>query len=191
MPTLADLAQKYWICDVVIRSEIHMPSQCQENRISFQPKLSKNEINLELLKEYPYEVVEGKSAEDGSLNTIYKCTYPEWDKEFGRTWNMLDHARTHKGIKPYKWQWWVRSFTQKGNLKKHLKQHLEPTLNQRKKFKCPYCPSRYTEKYNYNVSNSVSDLCIIFPAFGLLSESQLNCMSIGASEEITSWEVQS
>ena len=89
---------------------------------------------------------------DGTITVIYVCKFEECNKKFTRTWNFLDHARTHKGIKPYKCQWCVKRFTQKGNLKKHLKQHLEPTLEERKKYKCRYCSSRYTEKYNYNVS---------------------------------------
>lgn len=89
---------------------------------------------------------------DGTITVIYVCKFEECNKKFTRTWNFLDHARTHKGIKPYKCQWCVKRFTQKGNLKKHLKQHLEPTLDERKKYKCRYCSSRYTEKYNYNVS---------------------------------------
>lgn len=152
MPTLAQLAQEYWICDAVMRSEFHTPATWEESLISFKPRLSKNEINLELLKEFPYEAIDVKSPEDGTMSTIYKCKVEGCDKEFGRTWNMLDHARTHKGVKPFQCKWCTRSFTQKGNLKKHLKQHLEPTLNQRKKFKCQFCSSRYTEKYNYNVS---------------------------------------
>lgn len=152
LPTLAQLAQEFWICDAVMRSEFHTPATWEESLISFKPRLSKNEINLELLKEFAYETIDVKNPEDGTLSTIYRCKAEGCDKEFGRTWNMLDHARTHKGVKPFQCKWCPRSFTQKGNLKKHLKQHLEPTLNQRKKFKCQFCSSRYTEKYNYNVS---------------------------------------
>lgn len=81
-----------------------MPTTCQENRI-LQPKLSKNEYNLEMLKEFPYETRDIKNLQDGTISTIYKCGHPGCDKEFGRTWNMLDHARTHKGVKPFQCKW--------------------------------------------------------------------------------------
>lgn len=136
------------------RFEKHAVQQASSCHQIFEekPKISKNEINLQLLKEFDYETIQVPSADGAESSTIYKCTFEGWNKEFTRTWNMLDHARTHKGVKPYKCQWCPRQFTQKGNLQKHLKQHFEPTLNLRKKFKCLFCSSRYTEKYNYNVS---------------------------------------
>ena len=114
-------------------------------------KSSKSGINPDDLKELDYETYE-KSLSDGSSIKMYKWTYPEWTKEFNRVWGILDHGRTHKGIKPYSCKWWSKKFTQKGNLAKHLKQHYDPSLEQRKRFICPYCPCKYTEKYNYKVS---------------------------------------
>jgi len=92
--------------------------------------------------------------EDGSDVIIYVWEFNSCHKKFTRTWNLLDHARTHKGIKPYECQYWKRRYTQKGNLRKHLKQHLEPTLKSRKKFFCSLWSSRYTEKYNYKVNST-------------------------------------
>lgn len=130
-----------------------------------KPKISKNEINLQLLKEFDYETIQVPNTDGNEPETIYKCTFEGWSKEFTRTWNMLDHARTHKGVKPFKCQWCPRQFTQKGNLQKHLKQHFEPTLNMRKKFKWLFCSSRYTEKYNYNVSIFFNKLVSISSLF--------------------------
>jgi len=50
-------------------------------------------------------------------------------KNFSKIWNFLDHARMHLGLRPYQWQVWKSSFTQKGNLKKHMKVHLKDFNN--------------------------------------------------------------
>jgi len=149
MASLEQLAEKYCLC---INSDgAGFPVTQPSYERSFQ-KLSKNDVNLELLKEFEFETTEVQDPKDGTISTIYKCRFGRCDKQFNRTWNMLDHARTHKGVRPFKCQWWSKRFTQKGNMRKHLKQHVAPTLNERKKFKCEICSSRYTEKYNYNVS---------------------------------------
>jgi len=70
------------------------------------------------------------------MKNIYICRYGKWEKEFLRIWNFLDHLRMHEKIKPFGWRYCERSFTQKGNLKKHEKQHLVPNIKDRKKFKC-------------------------------------------------------
>ncbi|CAI2383152.1 unnamed protein product [Moneuplotes crassus] len=92
-----------------------------------------------------------KEDSKGTVVTIFVCKFQDCEKTFTRSWNFLDHARTHLGIKPYSCPHCPRSFTQKGNLKKHMKQHSEPTLENRKKFVCTHCSSRYTEKYNLKV----------------------------------------
>ena len=116
-------------------------------------KMSKNDINLELLKEFEYDTEMREIEGEEELQTIYICRFHNWNKEFTRTWNILDHARMHRGIKPYKWDYWLKEFTQKGNLRKHLKTHLVPNIDQRKRYKCEYCDSSYTERYNYKVSS--------------------------------------
>jgi len=60
---------------------------------------------LELLKEFQYETQDVKNDTDGIVITLYKCKFKGCDRQFNRTWNMLDHARTHKGVKPYLCQW--------------------------------------------------------------------------------------
>lgn len=115
-------------------------------------KLSKSDMNLELLKEYEYATEEREQEGEDKPITIYICKHKNCNKEFTRTWNILDHARMHKGVKPYKCNFWMKQFTQKGNLRKHLKTHVMPNLEQRKRYKCEFCDSSYTERYNYKVS---------------------------------------
>lgn len=83
----------------------------------------------------------------------YICTHDGCGKEFSKTWNLLDHARMHEGIKPYSCDLCDKSFTQKGNLRKHyIIQHSSESLEARKKFKCSKCSCSYTERYNLVVS---------------------------------------
>jgi hypothetical protein len=119
--------------------------------ISSRLKMSKSDFNIQLLKEYAYTTEEKGVDENGKPQIIYICKFDNWNKEFTRTWNILDHARMHKGIKPYHWDYWGKKFTQRGNLKKHAKTHMIPNVDQRKRYRCEFCGSSYTERYNYRV----------------------------------------
>jgi hypothetical protein len=61
--------------------------------------LSKNELNLEMLKQFRY-TTETRNLPNGRYQTVYVCKKEGCDKEFMRTCNLLDHARMHSGIKP-------------------------------------------------------------------------------------------
>ena len=55
-------------------------------------------------------------------------------------------------VKPHVCKYCSKGFTQKGNLKKHLKTHEVPLVGNRKRYQCEYCNRKYTERYNYRVS---------------------------------------
>ena len=124
----------------------------KDSSLQFDKKMSKSDINLELLRKFEYETVLRNVDGEDKPQTIYICKFDNCNKEFTRTWNILDHARMHKGVKPFSCDFCLKQFTQKGNLRKHLKTHLIPSINQRKRYKCEYCDSSYTERYNYKVS---------------------------------------
>lgn len=121
------------------------------HQMESENKISKSDMNLELLKEFEYTTETRHPEGEEKPIIVYICKHKNCNKEFTRTWNILDHARMHKGVKPYKCNFCMKQFTQKGNLRKHMKTHVMPSLEQRKRYKCEFCDSSYTERYNYKV----------------------------------------
>lgn len=151
----------WWDLPMLLMSSVGKSSQnnnlggeglTDEKNMESKNKVSKSDMNLELLKDYEYTTEEKVPAGEDKPVTVYICKYKNCNKEFTRTWNILDHARMHKGVKPYQCNYCMKTFTQKGNLRKHLKTHVMPSLDQRKRYKCEFCDSSYTERYNYKVS---------------------------------------
>ena len=116
------------------------------------PTITKEEIYEKLLRPFKHEKYMKRDPVNNKFRVYYVCKYINCDKEFTKTWNLLDHVRMHEGIKPYQCSLWRKSFTQKGNLKKHLKQHTLKSLKERKRFTCEICNKKYTERYNLIVS---------------------------------------
>ena len=121
----------------------------RENQIS-----ETNLRNLEQLKDYPYSTEIRQSSKSGKDFIMYICEFDGCKKEFLRTWNLLDHVRMHQGVKPYVWDYCPKTFTQRGNLKKHLTKHYNPSIESRRKFLCRFWSSKFTERYNYKVSSN-------------------------------------
>ena len=88
---------------------------------------------MKLLKDYDCKI-EQRRNKKGGITTYYICTYENCKKEFTRTWSILDHARMHVGIRPYSCKICGRSYTQKGNMLKHMKRHDEPPINTRRSY---------------------------------------------------------
>ena len=134
------------------KSNFENYKQLRKAAIQSNPEITKEEIYEELLKPFQHEKVKIWDQSLSRFKISYICRYDGWDKEFTKTWNMLDHVRMHEGIKPHTCQIWGDAFTQKGNLKKHnLIQHSSKSLKERKKFQCSFCNRRYTERYNLMV----------------------------------------
>ena len=76
---------------------------CEEEKDikSRGPKNTKSDVNLELLEEFDYDTEVRGTELDGKPLTIFICKYQSCNKEFTRTWNILDHARMHRGVKPF------------------------------------------------------------------------------------------
>ena len=112
--------------------------------------MAKSKINAKFLLNYRCKVEERRNS-NGGLTTFYTCGYEGWNKEFTRTWSILDHVRMHEGVRPYVCKYCSRSYTQKGNMIKHMRRHIEPDVYTRRAYICEFCNHGYTEKYNLKV----------------------------------------
>ena len=151
------LIEKYWLCD--LRSQSNQILDISQLTSEHPEKLEypksyeeKEELYLKLLIGYKYEIVSYYDNDKEKEITFYKCKYEDCDKQLLKPWNLLDHVRMHEGVKPYLCQWWGKRFTQKGNLKKHARQHVNPDVNDRKRYSCRFCGKGYTERYNLKVN---------------------------------------
>lgn len=125
---------------------------------SYSKFYSKRLQLYEDLKGYNYEMTERRDPRNFKLRKIYTCKENDCNREFTIVWNLLDHLRMHKGVKPYKWQDCGKRFTQMGNYKKHLRTHTGRNINDRKVYRCEVCLRSYTERYNLRVSFKLSIL---------------------------------
>ena len=78
---------------------------------------------LPILEGYNYSISYLPSKGPRRRKRVIYWKHPGWDKYFTKAWNFADHAKMHLGVKPYKWNLCNVKFTQKGNLKKHMKVH--------------------------------------------------------------------
>ena len=136
-------------------SSVYTPYSEGVSKSARQSNLSKSKVNVQLLKNYQWEV-EKRKNENGGITTVYICKYEGCDKEFTRTWSILDHVRMHEGVRPYVCKYCSRTYTQKGNMIKHMRRHTQPNVDSRRAYICEFCNHGYTEKYNLKVLHTVS-----------------------------------
>lgn len=112
-------------------SSLNLFSQLSETKIS-QPTTLPENCNP-ILKGFKFEYKPCKNAIRNKR--IIVCKYDNCNKEFTKSWNFLDHARMHEGLKPFVCDICGKSFTQSGNMKKHRKQHAVDDIDKRKIYK--------------------------------------------------------
>ena len=112
------------------------------------------------LRGYKYKIIYTNEA--NRRKTHFKCTFEGCHKVFSKTWNFLDHARMHEGMKPFVWDVCSKTFTQKGNMLKHKRQHTMPDVEDRRSYSWTCCHKKYTEKYNLKVSFICLILGVVF-----------------------------
>ena len=110
--------------------------------------LTKFAVELKNFDKSWYEVESRNSQIKKDPLKIYTCKVNNWGKEFKRIQNLVMHLRVHFNVKNYFCQFWTKSFTQKGNLEKHMKQHLKPRLFERKDTNCKYYHSKFIWRVN-------------------------------------------
>lgn len=145
------------LCDVTSNEWNETFKSFEKSRHTHTGKIGKNRQSkehecIEILKEYKYEIETSNEDETGKERKMYKCKHAGCYKSFTIIWNLLDHVRMHKGVKPHECEVCHKRFTQMGNFRKHMRTHEDPDINKRKKHQCRICGRRYTEKYNLKVS---------------------------------------
>mmetsp|Transcript_11364 Transcript_11364/g.10031 ORF Transcript_11364/g.10031 Transcript_11364/m.10031 type:complete len:82 (+) Transcript_11364:353-598(+) len=76
------------------------------------------------LQEFDYEVVTRSTPITSKPAFVFICKHEGiCNKEFERSWNLLDHLRMHNGIKPFKCNECRKQFTQKCNMLKHISKY--------------------------------------------------------------------
>lgn len=123
-----------------------------DNNVIGQHRGAKEAEWIELLKAYEHEIIVTEDPVTQKERRLFICRFENWDKSFSIIWNLLDHVRMHRGVKPHCWDLWGKSFTQMGNFRKHMRTHEDENINNRKKYEWSLWGRRYTEKYNLKVS---------------------------------------
>ena len=112
-------------------------------------KMNQNKANVEKYQHKVWYIYDKKT---GRNRRYFIWDFPGCGMKFTKTWNLLDHARTHTGERPFKCNLCELSFTQKGNLNKHKKIHSDERITDRKVYKWEHWYKSYTERFNLNVS---------------------------------------
>lgn len=135
----------------MVNTLVQLEASKEEENLTDMKCLNRNNLYINLLKGFRYEYKEISNFRTKKPQAIFICKEGDCLMEFTRSWNLLNHVRSHRGLRPYTWQICKHQFTQKGNLKKHIKTHLLPSVESRKRFTCKFCNKKYTERYNFRV----------------------------------------
>ena len=81
----------------------------------------RDRVNYGVLKNHKYEIIENPDRDSCKNSRIYVCKYDNWGKSFAKTWNLVDHFRIHTKEKPFVCGDCKKKFSQKCNLKRHIK----------------------------------------------------------------------
>jgi len=134
---------KFWAC--VDKFTTWASSAMAENQAPVEPAsdtckskkkrwIPLEEKDSEILKGYQFKF--RVYTKNNRRRKIIVCKYDNCKKEFNKTWSFLYHARMHEGERPFECPVCSRKFSQKSNMKKHMKHHVLTTVNQRKLFRC-------------------------------------------------------
>ena len=100
----------------VVSPEIQISTKLQAN----SNKLKKDNKKLDGVK---YEKLLVFNHTTMRVNTMLVWKYDNCNRQFKKSWDLLDHIRQHTGEKPYNCEKCHKKFAQRGNLVKHKRLH--------------------------------------------------------------------
>eukprot|EP00347_Sterkiella_histriomuscorum_P011227 403373258 len=68
-----------------------------------------------------HQTIRVKNPDTQRVKLYFKCKYPDCGSVFKKSCNLRDHFRKHTGLRPFKCPFCQKTFTQSGNLGRHLK----------------------------------------------------------------------
>ncbi|CAI2376537.1 unnamed protein product [Moneuplotes crassus] len=126
------------------QSEVNSTS----NELTKKTKKTRS-INYSVLEGRPYEIIDNPNLAEKNRK-LYICKYPNCDKVFKKTWNLVYHFRVHEKTAAYECEHCDKTFIQKANYLRHKTIHDDTPPEKRKKHNCPHCSRKYSCKYNLN-----------------------------------------
>ncbi|CAI2384931.1 unnamed protein product [Moneuplotes crassus] len=156
---LAPLAQKNSaLCHKTSSSKVASPSSFPS--AEHIPTQKRNEVNQSVkTTSFPTQnssLISNPSLESSDYPQLpsrpqsarFHCSFPKCKKFFSSPIARDSHLRYHYKDRPHHCHLCSKSYTQNGNLIKHLRSHATPSIDRRRVHTCEFCNRRYTEKYN-------------------------------------------
>jgi uncharacterized Zn-finger protein len=68
-----------------------------------------------------HQTIKVRNPQTQRIKLYFKCMYPNCQSVFKKSCNLRDHFRKHTGQRPFTCKFCDKTFTQSGNLGRHLK----------------------------------------------------------------------
>lgn len=89
-----------------------------EDIVSYEAGLSKT---FQGIPAEWHQTIKVRNPDTQRIKLYFKCMYPHCDSVFKKSCNLRDHFRKHTGQRPFTCAFCNKTFTQSGNLGRHLK----------------------------------------------------------------------
>lgn len=149
-------AAKNWGDEGLLKTVINLPVVCgtdswprvltrtERTQILLSSKTSANILNFDP-NIYDIEM----QVKDAEWETVYRWKFRDCRKEFYKPQNFVVHLKMHVGIKNYECSYCHKTFTQKGNMRKHMRTHNVNAFHRRPGSKCKtFCKLLVADSYD-------------------------------------------